>query len=953
MVYLLWKQRLYAFLLRRILGPYLTQTSLQKLHESIDVSFQEGTFTLKDIHLNSTFLSAMIREKMQASNIEIFSATIGKLQINLALQEHSKPQGFATSSVAWKAMQLGGNSGVSLVAHIEIVGLELTIRPLTEGQMVPPPRISTTAPEVSTTSTTSGMISSYVDAALKSLRLSLQMNDLRIRVCGMTTDLEQKWIQIGLARTNYHDVDPGNTSQVNSVTPKVALHKAVDYSGIMIQTGETRFRDDEKTDQVSVIARSDGVGRLTWKAIECIDLLKKDSDVRFRVKNEIEVKLNQRVNISVEESSLHRIIGVVCDLLSNKVLSDTIESRIGTSEQDSEQFPKELLEEYKGIDTVFDDIKDLHTVEGIMRQYEQAKESAERNEIRGGMLLPNSENGSLTFDAFFDANDQGMASLSSLLEESMMIATTTDIVHTYFKLHLREFVVKVSFQDIGPTGVDPPRKPSTYVLCTFGDINLSSTFSSKVISAKGSLSRALIESSQAVGHRLVISTILKFSDEGDHHRQLNENSVVSIAPCMEFCFDKDRNGPVCRNTVGVTLQSAEVILCPKTACKSIAIISRLRQERFSSMLQNQQSTHKSEQIVRSETHISITSPGIGFYWPISEFGSEDVSEQEKLIAVLFRRCGYDLLQGPIANNVYIGLTLQNLTLSSINQGLPLDASPLEFKGHLISCQRLIVFMTAPRTDTEGRVCSMQRVDLLASSGRTPISIYHKLSGPTASQSVGRSAFPIVKPMSSFKARQDDDDGPNAIPTTTGTQSANFSSLRSPDPQPTILKEVDKCNNLLELRFPEICLDLMKSELLSLSQIIAYAIPPFPNNEDAKINEGDSASKENDYFVKNSVCVSLTIERITIHVHHTTDPLSVLDDSNWETYSFCVLGEEWNYFSIIGPNLKCTRLSTRRLDLYEGKTPQSTSSVTLSHFYDTNNSIQRMDYSLQDQKRFLP
>ena len=918
MAYLQWKQRLYAFLLRRILGPYLTQTSLQKLHESIDVSFQEGTFTLKDINLNTTFLSSMIREKSPALNIEIFSARIGKLQIHLALQERSKPEGFSTSSVAWKAMQLGGNNGVSLVAHIDIDEFELFIRPLTEAQMSSPSRTTYTAPEVSQESATSGMISSYVDAAMKSLRLSLQMNDLRIRFCGIATDFEQKWIQIGLTRTHYHDVDTGNTSQAPSVTSKVALHKAIEYSGIMFRTGETQFCGDEMTEQASVIARSEGVGQLTWRAIDFINLLEKDSDVRVRVQNEIEAKLNQRINISVEESSLHCILGVVCDLLSYRISSDTI----GTSEQSTEQIPIKLLEEKNGIDTAFDDIKDLHTVEGIMRQYEQAKELAERNEIRGGMLLPNSENGSLTFDAFFDANDQGMASLSSVLEESMMMATTTDIVHTYFKLHLQEFAVKVSFQELGPTGVAiPPRRPSAYILFTFGDVNLSSWFSSKIISVTGSLSHALIETSQAVGHRLVISTILKFSDESHHHGQLNEDNVVSIAPCIDVSFEIDSNRSACRNTVGVRLQRVEVMLCPKTVSKSIAIVSRLQEKVLSFTLRNQQSTYKSENVVMPEIHLSIISPGISFYCPVSKLESDTDSEQEKLIAVLFRRCGYDVLQEPIADHVYFGLSLQNLTISNINQGLPLDASPLEIKGHLISCQHLLVFMIAPRIDSGGRICSMQRVDILASSGHAPISIYYKLSGPTASQSVCRAAFPIVKPMSSFKARQEDDDGPNLIPTMTGAQSEDFSSLRSPDPQPTILKEVDKCNNLLELRFPEMCLDLTKSELVSLSQIISDVIPPCTNSEDAMINEGDSASKEKDCFVENFLGVSITFERITIHVHHTTDPLAGLDDSHWETYSFCVIGEEWNFFSILGSNLRCTRLSTMRFDLYEGRDPK--------------------------------
>ena len=63
MVYTQWKQRLYAFLLRRVLGPYLSAGSLQQLHESIEVSFQEGKFILKDVDLNAAYLTEILSKR--------------------------------------------------------------------------------------------------------------------------------------------------------------------------------------------------------------------------------------------------------------------------------------------------------------------------------------------------------------------------------------------------------------------------------------------------------------------------------------------------------------------------------------------------------------------------------------------------------------------------------------------------------------------------------------------------------------------------------------------------------------------------------------------------------------------------------------------------------------------------------------------------------------------------
>eukprot|EP00957_Ditylum_brightwellii_P090413 6885213-Ditylum_brightwellii.AAC.1 len=55
-----WKQRLYAFLLRRILGPYLTPSSNSKLHQSIEVALNEGSFVLKDVDLDPAYLTSLL-----------------------------------------------------------------------------------------------------------------------------------------------------------------------------------------------------------------------------------------------------------------------------------------------------------------------------------------------------------------------------------------------------------------------------------------------------------------------------------------------------------------------------------------------------------------------------------------------------------------------------------------------------------------------------------------------------------------------------------------------------------------------------------------------------------------------------------------------------------------------------------------------------------------------------
>jgi hypothetical protein len=160
------------------------------------------------------------------------------------------------------------------------------------------------------------------------------------------------------------------------------------------------------------------------------------------------------------------------------------------------------------------------------------------------------------------------------------------------------------------------------------------------------------------------------------------------------------------------------------------------------------------------------------------------------------------------------------------------------------------------------------------------------------------------------------------PRIVGTHSADTSQLRSPDPQPVILKEADKCNSLLELHFPEVYLDLTRSEIISLLHVATNVFPSaHPEKEDSQTVD------EPEVFIadkgkESSFGFSLTVEQITLSLHHNVDPLGGLDDAHWETFSFLVIGEEWNFFSILGGDTSCTRISTKRADLYEGKPSKS-------------------------------
>ena len=122
-----WKQRLYAFLLRRVLGPLLDASSAQKLHDSIDVSLQEGKFVLKNISLDAAYLTEKLSES--CPGLRVRSGRIDRLEINLRLRENYQNDDSTRtqSSLAWRAMKLGSMNeslpAVSLIAESKIDGI--------------------------------------------------------------------------------------------------------------------------------------------------------------------------------------------------------------------------------------------------------------------------------------------------------------------------------------------------------------------------------------------------------------------------------------------------------------------------------------------------------------------------------------------------------------------------------------------------------------------------------------------------------------------------------------------------------------------------------------------------------------------------------------------------------------------------------------------------------------
>lgn len=482
-----WKQRLYAFLLRRILGPFLDDESSKILHDSIDFSLQEGKFVLKDVSLNSEFLT----EKVSANRpgLSISKAKVDRLEINLTLRENV--EGFKTeddtdgevpkSSFAWKAIKFGSSTtsypAVSLLAEIIVDGISLEV---STGVNRKAPGVS---PKVDMTveddTSSKGLIASYVDAALASLQLHLKITKTNITIKHQELEKEKCfWMTVRLSSISYKDLDILHNNEKSG--PKAFLNKSIEIYEIRLETGEEASNNFSKTGSLvdhttqSTVALAEGSGQINLRVFKYDDGIE-----NCNVQNDVEIKLNHQLNFSIDESSLVRI-KMVIDGLSNT-------SEI-TEEHATPEFSKTSLAGSPLDVNYMTDQEDLKILTGIMKQYKEAYHLAENNQLKGGVLIPSDayleaipepEIDSTSFDLFFDANDQSFHNAASFLAESIRIQEDVNdddihLVSTKIRFHLLGASLKVVFQERTSKQFSTPEE---YILLTVEDVTVSHTSS--------------------------------------------------------------------------------------------------------------------------------------------------------------------------------------------------------------------------------------------------------------------------------------------------------------------------------------------------------------------------------------------------------------------------------------------------------------------------------------------
>jgi len=899
-------------LIRRFVGPWLDEESWQRLHQSIDVSLQDGIFVLRDVSLATRKLTALLEQP-----VRIRKATIDKLEIHLTLEEHQEEEqgqeqgssstaptsGTTTtvSSLVWRAWKLGAGAhvpgAVSVVVRIVVEGICIEIEPTSEvlQEKHKPPEAVVEEPASS-----KGIFASYIEAVLASLRLSLEINGLEVKMYAPSEETDvQDWVSVRIQSLSYHDVKQTATTPTEERNYETIVQKAVDVQRISVLVGATKRETNTPSTMVALL---DGNSRFRLRMIGYRSPEKgPESTVEkpSQIQHDTEVSLGQKFNVLLDESTvmgLRRIFQCYVTSFENAVVATPEIDEVVTtglafvaSREPTEEDRKQAEE-------------DMQTLDGILKQYNEARRLAERKQLKGGILIQDEEDATnMTYDAFFDANDQSIYRYSTVMSHCLggtSDQSGVDFVHFKAQVFLNSGSLKLAFGT----------KKLEYILATFSDLNATASLSTKSSTISLSLLHLDIEESRIISEetstrpRTEISRVLQFINTEDPvNSEEEQGELLMTSPCISVEIQSAENPR--KSQIIVNVEPMQLSCHPATLSNlSLFAEAVTKPVGLSSDLNERSAESSAADDIQASFSISLSCPSIDLLLPLAS---------EQRLHVLFERCGYveKTSISPLCS-ASLGVHAESLQVTLDTRG---DKNSEKVAS--VSCKHSIIYIIAPSLK-KLRIPQSQVVDLLClSESSSPLSLeicIEKHIAPGEANHAVRE-FPLAPTIASFKARQEDEDEENQIDRVLLSKMREMGmaakrELRGNDPQREMLQNCQMCETSIVISIPHVFSDLTVDECSALVGAIV------PLKQPAKQPVADRESNRGGDTV--NISISVTVEHVSLGIHHRKGVAGY----NSETYhSFVLKMRRFRIHTVLrsyGPrHLRC---SMQELDFLESQ-----------------------------------
>ena len=918
-----WRERLYAFLIRRFVGPWLDEESSRQLYQLIDVSIQDGVFVLRDVSLATQKLTSVLKQPLG-----IRKATIEKLEIHLNLQEHQEGETGSSpeSSLAWRAWRLGSahvHGAVSVVVKILVEGIIIEVEPTNEVTQQTP---ALDVPKVGA-STSTGMFSSYMEAVLASLRLSVDIHGLEVKCFAPRKDRgPEDWLSCRIQSFSYHDLNQTASAASSEDRPyETIMQKAVDVHRVSIFVGSQK---EGETSSSTMVALLDGSSRLRLRVVEYFSRVEGEANTErpTQIQHDVDVSLGQKMSFLFDERNAQGIVRIV-----HQYQASLAQSITKTPNNEQHETP-EVVQSPSLRDT--EDRRhaeeDVETLNDIMRQYQEARRLAEQNQMRGGMLVPDEDDSNnMTYDVFFDANDQSIYRYSTVMSHCVDGSSEQgqmDFVSVKGRIFLSAGSFKLAF---GTTKME-------YLLATFSDLSANASVSAKTTVVSMNVGFLEIEESYTIPFpaggrkRTEISRVLHFvngEDSTDSAHQGDKGELLLNSACffMEVKTTKHPDETQCQ----LNLEPVQVSFNPSTLPNLTLLAQKLSVPPTVSSGAEISTTDRNKTDGSRLTSVALSCPSIDILFPLG--GEENLDS-------MFDRCSYigdSILSPPVSTCV--GVHIEALYAS-------LDQS-MDRKSLNLTSNHILSYVASP---TKKRSLSGQYrvVDLLClSSGTVPLSLQLEFGqAPSSDSSHAVKMFPRVPAVASFKARQEDEDEENQIDRVLLSRMGEMGiaakrELRGKDPQTQMLQNCETCEISVVVRIPHFYLDLSVDECLAILGVL----PSSNSTAQSATNVVDDRHGSSSF---SSLAFCLQCDHASMGLHHETaaECESAMDSS------FVLKLKSLRFHTVLDKGSpRHVRLAAHEIDFLEAKnlaihsivkkstSPEARSSTVLQRAKITNQS----------------
>jgi hypothetical protein len=219
---------------------------------------------------------------------------------------------------------------------------------------------------------------------------------------------------------------------------------------------------------------------------------------------------------------------------------------------------------------------------------------------------------------------------------------------------------------------------------------------------------------------------------------------------------------------------------------------------------------------------------------------------------------------------------------------------------------------------------MQRTDIIVARGRMEVNPYFPISisinfksQGKPERNYGRESFPVTPTISSFKARQEDEDDELKIDRVLfsklhDVEADSRKELRGTDPQSTMISNAEKCEIIVAVNIPELLGDFSAKELEVLLRMVNATTSTVQTSPIETSDETDASEP---------LCISFNCDQVSLLLHSDTmsnNPESDVEQETSQVHTYVLVMDQFKGHTVVtGAKAHHIRVLCHEPCFYEG------------------------------------